>query len=290
MLWLVLAVGSTQVKDNKGMKNIVKNWRKWLVAWSFASAMLMGQGSQTTFQTVYEDVSQVGYAVAIPLRQIGQSGHLLNIYFSDAPGQDCTTVTGETMQFFLEGSFDNTNWFVIRYSFYIFGTLDAAGNQATQIDGYGAYPYLRARAVYYAGSGSPLPIFSKCRQNGWYAGSVDGTRQPTDRLLSNQDIYSRYSTTIAAATTTALVSSLGATHEITVWELSVCSAAANAVTFVSTTIPGAALYSLTFSASGGCAVVPYNGIYHLTTEYGDSLSVITTTAASTTINLKVLRQ
>ncbi len=267
------------------MKNIVKNWRKWLLAWAFPIAV-MAQGGQTTYQTVWTNQGQTGYSTAVSLRQIGQSGHLVNVYFSNVDGQDCGTVTGETMQFFLEGSFNNSSWFVIRSSFYIFGTIDAAGNIATQIDGYGSYPYYRVRALWYAGGGV-ANIFAKCKMSGWYGGTVNGTRQPTDRLQTNQDVYSRYGGSVTSATTTTLVSSAGAHNEITVWDLTVCADGAQVATFQDST--PISIYRLAFSASGGCIHVPYVGLYHMGTDYGKNLQLVTTTAARTTYQIKVLR-
>ena len=269
------------------MKYLIKNLRRLLFGLALIGAVY-GQGSQTAYQTIWSDQAQTGYSTAVPMRQIGQSGHLVNVYFSNAPAQSCPSLTGETMQFFLEGSFDNTNWTIIKTIFYIFGTVDANGAQATSLDGYGAYSYLRVRALWYAGGGV-ANVFAKCRLNGWYSGTVNGNRQPTDRLQANQDSYSRYVANITTATTTTLVTSAGANREITVWDMSVCSDGANNVYFQDSA--GTIIYRLTFSAaaSTSCTVLPYVGLYYMTTDYGKDLQVATTAATHVTINLKALR-
>lgn len=268
------------------MKYRIKNLIRLLFGFVVAPVMLLAQGSLTTFQTVWSDQAQTGYSTAVNMRQIGQSGHLVNIQFTNAPAQTCSTLTGETMQFFLEGSLDNTNWNIIRTSFYIFGTVDANGHQATQIDGYGAYSYIRVRALWYAGGGV-AHVFAKCRLNGWYSGTVNGNRQPTDRLMANQDVYSRYTAYITTATTTTLVTSAGAQNEITVWDMSVCSDGANRITI--TDSGGLGGFNFVFGTGGGCTVLPYTGLYYTTTDYGNNLTAVTTAATKVTINLKALR-
>lgn len=263
------------------MKYLINNIRKLLGLVALAG-VAYGQGSLTTYQTIWTTQAQTGYDTAVTLRQIGQSGHLVNVYFSNATGQDCTTVTGVSMQFYLEGSFNNSQWVIIQANTFIFGTVDANGLQSTQVNGYGAYSYYRMRAT----SSGAATIFAKCRMNGWYSGTVNGNRRPTDRLPTNQDPYAKFSFAVAAATTTTILASQGATKEISVWDLQVCAAGANNVTFVDSL--GSNLYYLTFSASGGCATVPYTGLYLFTTDYGADLQVTTSAAVNTTISLKAL--
>ena len=280
MLQLVLLVGSIRQRGNK-MKYLIKNFRRLLGLVALAGAAY-GQGTLTTFQTIWTTQAQTGYDTAVSLRQIGQSGHLVSVYFSNATAQDCTTVTGQSMIFYLEGSFNNSQWVVIQANTYVFGTVDANGLQSTQINGYGAYSYVRMRAS----TSGAATIFAKCRLNGWYSGTINGNRRPTDRLQTDQDPYARFSLPIAAATTTTILASQGANREISVWDLQVCAAGANNVTFKDSL--GSNLYYVTFSASGGCLSVPYTGLYLFTTDYGADLQVTTSTAANTTISLKAL--
>jgi hypothetical protein len=263
------------------MKYLIKNLRRLLGIVALAG-VAYGQGSLTTYQTIWTTQAQTGYDTAVALRQIGQSGHLVNVYFSNASGQDCTTVTGVSMQFYLEGSFNNSQWVVIQANTFIFGTVDANGLQSTQVTGFGAYSYVRMRAS----SLGAATIFAKCRMNGWYSGTVNGSRRPTDRLPTDQDPYAKFSFAVAAATTTTILASQGANREISVWDLQVCASAANNVTFNDSL--GSNLYYLTFSASGGCLTVPYSGLYLFATDYGADLRVTTSTAANTTISLKAL--
>lgn len=265
------------------MKYLIRNLRKLLGLVALAG-VAYGQGSLTTYQTIWSSQAQTGYDNAVALRQIGQSGHLVSVYFSNASGQDCTTVTGTSMQFYLEGSFNNSQWVVIQANTYIFGTVDANGLQSTQVTGYGAYSYIRMRA---STTGlAAAAIFAKCRMNGWYSGTVNGNRRPTDRLQTDQDPYAKFSFAVSAATTTTILASQGANREISVWDLQVCASGANNVTFVDSL--GSNLYYLTFSASGGCLSVPYTGLYLFATDYGADLRVTTSTAATTTISLKTL--
>lgn len=266
------------------MKYLIKNLRRLLGLVTLAG-VAYGQGTLTTFQTIWTTQAQSGYDTAIALRQIGQSGHLVNVYFSNASGQDCTTVTGVSMQLYLEGSFNNSQWIVIQANTYIFGTVDANDQQSTQVTGYGAYSYIRMRAS----STNAATIFAKCRMNGWYSGTVNGNRQPTDRLPTNQDPYVRVGANISSATTTTLINSVGATKEITVWDMTVCSDGANNIQFLSSSLPLNPIYYLTFGgASVGCVHIPYVGLYYMTTDYGDNLQIKTSAAANVTVQLKAL--
>lgn len=266
------------------MKYLINNIRKLLGLVALAG-VAYGQGSLTTYQTIWTTQAQTGYDTAVTLRQIGQSGHLVNVYFSNATGQDCTTVTGVSMQFYLEGSFNNSQWVIIQANTFIFGTVDANGLQSTQVNGYGAYSYYRMRAT----SSGAATIFAKCRMNGWYSGTVNGNRRPTDRLQTDQDPYARFGVSIAAATTTTLITSAGANREITVWDMTVCSDGANNIEFLSSNLPLAPIYYITFGgANVGCVHLPYVGLYYMSTDYGANLQVKTSAAANVTIQLKAL--
>jgi hypothetical protein len=141
------------------MKNIIKNWRKWLVAWAFLPAAL-AQQSNTVYTTIGTDVITLGVLAQKP-RQIGQSFHLLTVAAANVSG--CTTgVNGWVGEIQLEGSFNNSIWLPL-------------GNGISQLDvntqkyatASGSFPYLRVNYI----SGN----VAACKLNIWYSGNITGS-------------------------------------------------------------------------------------------------------------------
>lgn len=244
----------------------------------FAVWVSYGQRADTQFFSVWTTADASNFATPVPiLRTIGQSGHLLNIAWSNVSGQDCRTRTGHRLQYLLEGSNDNITWFVIRSVEYTFNQSDAAGNIASTVEGYGAYPYLRARVIYLSGAGT-TNLFAACRLNGWYVGTITGNRQPTDRLLGTQDSFQRYSASVNGAGN--LIANSVLYKSIYVWGGVICSNGVNDVNFSGGVAP---LYRTLFTANSDCVVLPYTGVYYFRTDNGFALSV--NTSAVATVNL-----
>lgn len=104
-----------------------------------------------------------------PLRNIGQSQHLLTVLF---PGR---TEPVEGLQLRIEASFDQVRWFAISSDL---TTAPAIGGRVYQIvAAYGPFPYIRVRSI--TAAPSPMDL--------WYSGSIIATvpavQQETDRFL-----------------------------------------------------------------------------------------------------------
>lgn len=125
--------------------------------------LMFGQSRNTVFQTLGENISNP--FVSSPVTNIGQSGHLAMVLFSDAPGQTCTSPTGTG---YFEGSPSN-----VANTYARFGMGTTQTNTLTQRNSYitanSSFPYVRFRltafvnancraAIYYVGTTAVPPI------------------------------------------------------------------------------------------------------------------------------------
>lgn len=144
------------------MKNIIKNWRKWLVAWALLPIAVVAQGSNTVYTTIGTNVVTTGVLAQKP-RQIGQSFHLLQVSAATVSVGSCTTgVSGWVGNIQLEGSFDNSVWLVIGSSI---NQIDV--NTQKYITASGSFPYLRVN--YTAGN------TANCKVSIYYSGNITGS-------------------------------------------------------------------------------------------------------------------
>lgn len=122
-------------------KNPSVIWQKGGDPFRFGPKVSYAQGSQTIYQNVFTD--QTALATSSLLTNIGQSNHILFAAFSARPGKTCNIQTHGTANLFLalEGSFDNVHWTNVGSP--ITTTVIAGLVKIAQINGYGAYPYLR---------------------------------------------------------------------------------------------------------------------------------------------------
>lgn len=144
------------------MKNIVKNWRKWLGVFALMPIGACAQSSNTVYTTIGTNVVNTGVLAQTP-RQIGQSFHLLEVAAATVSPGSCTTgVAGWNGNIQLEGSFDNSNWLSI-------GANVNQVNVNTQkyVTASGSFPYLRVN--YKSGN------TANCKVSIFYSGNITGS-------------------------------------------------------------------------------------------------------------------
>lgn len=143
------------------MRFIIKNWRKWVVAWAFC-LLTFGQGSNTVYTTIASNLVTTGVIAQQP-RQIGQSFHLLTVAASTVSVGSCTTgLSGWVGNIQLEGSFNNSDWLPIGPAV---NQIDV--NTQKYVTASGSFPYLRVN--YKSGN------TANCKVSIFYSGNVTGS-------------------------------------------------------------------------------------------------------------------
>ena len=112
--------------------------KKLLFALALAGTLL-GQQGNTVFQNVYVGITTASHN-SLPLRNIGNSGHLLWVLLVAQPTKTCSSP--QTVNVGLESSFDNVTWTPAGAQVTSV-TADANGNLVTTTTAQGAYPFMR---------------------------------------------------------------------------------------------------------------------------------------------------
>jgi hypothetical protein len=122
---------------------------------------LRAQRSDTIFQQVFANLNTASNSS--PLQNIGNSGHLLWVRMTDAPGQTCSSP--QTVDIGLEGSFDASVYTPIGSQIVSIAN-DVNGNLVTTLLAQGAFPYVRVAVRSFN--------TTLCRMEARYSGTISG--------------------------------------------------------------------------------------------------------------------